>query len=109
MAPPTTCGELHQQLVAVLAEHRVSLQPLPDGGVRLSVAEHAQVADQLLIAVDAHVAAACARAAAGALRDAAKDWAADPDDVGDTPADARNWLRKRAMALSTHTTEGDPT
>lgn len=38
--------------------------------------------------------------AAQALRDAADEWGADPEAVGDTLRDARNWLRERADALT---------
>lgn len=37
-----------------------------------------------------------AATAAKALRDAAVVWAANPDEVGDTASDARNWLRDLA-------------
>jgi dihydropteroate synthase len=40
-----------------------------------------------------------AEVAARALRDAAQAWAEDPDAVGDSFIDARNWLRDRADEL----------
>lgn len=47
---------------------------------------------------------ACYRAgAADALREAADAWGADPDSVGDTARDYRNWLRDRATLIERST------
>lgn len=51
--------------------------------------ERGKAFDRWLEAHDAEV-------AARALRDAAEEWATDPEPVGDTSADYRNWLRDRA-------------
>ncbi len=56
----------------------------------------ARDAYDLAVALLPVVESIAAERAAEALEEAASDWAADPDAVGDSYADARNWLRDRA-------------
>lgn len=51
MTTPWPAGDLRDELVAALAEHRVRMTPTGDGGVRLSVTPHEEVVDALLPAV----------------------------------------------------------
>lgn len=68
--------QLADDVAAVLAQHRVRTYPTDDGGVRLSVTPHAEVAALLLPLLDR----VAADAAAEALSDAADymhDWGAN--------------------------------
>lgn len=72
-----------------------------DAALSVMVANNGPVADVpypacLRPIAEAIVAAVAPLIEAEALRLAAQEWAENPDAVGDSPADARNWLRDRA-------------
>lgn len=83
--------QLADDVAAVLAEHRVRTYPTDDGGVRLSVTPHAEVAALLLPLLDR----VAADAAAEALISAGNQWRYLTHDS----APVVRFLRDRAAEL----------